>query len=420
MSHYFTSFKGRQDVPQGGAVQPVIPNAYLPSGVGRCVNGKSKLVSIASNNGSSSSASGMLYFNIPSNLGYLKPGSTYVKFQFSATTTGAAAYGFNMGVSRSAASLFNRVSLSVGGNQVEVINNYNVFQDLLLSHASTRDYVNYDASITEGTTRTNFASGTTYFLTVPISSSILQNAKGFPLFMTQGGLNLQIDLETAARAVKSGLTYTITNAILCCDVMQVDNNLQQELRNELISNERLYEIPMVSVQALQTNRAIATDLNYIAGVNLMSLLSVFWAEITVGVDTGTDQKLILNPMSAANDAVAYDRQLLIDGVKQNSFAIQSNAQVYQELQRCLGCITDGKITSFTDYQDYPTQSFWNAISCAKVDENDCVMRGTPVNSLQLILNSNGQNPAASNCYIFMVYDSVLTISPSSGLVSVAK
>jgi len=125
-------------------------------------------------------------------------------------------------------------------------------------------------------------------------------------------------------------------------------------------------------------------------------------------------------MSAINDSVSYDRQLLLDGVKQNSFAIQSNAQVYEELQRCLGCITDGKITSFTDYQDYPTQSFWNGINCSKVDENDCVMRGVPVNSLQLILNSNGANPAASNCYIFMVYDSVLTISPSSGLVSVAK
>ncbi len=420
MSNYYSTFQGRADVPTSGASDTVVPNVYLPSRVGKSINGQQRLVSIASSNGSSAAASGMMLFNIPSNLGYLKPNSVYLKFQFTATTTAAVAYGFNFGNSRSVASVFNRVSLSNGSQPIEVINNYNVFQDLLLSHTTSKDYVSNDASITEGTTRVTLASGTEYFFTVPIASSVLQNAKAFPLWMTANGLTLQIDLETAARAVFSGTGYTITNPILCCDVFQPDEAFLMTLKNEMLTTNKLYEIPLVQCQSLLTSRTATTDLSYLAGLNLSSVLSVFWGEITTTVDQGSNQKVVINPMSVINDSVSYDRQLLIDGTKKNSYAIQSNAQVFQELQRCLRALTDGSQTSTVDVTTYATQSFWNGITCAKVNEYDAAMRGVPIGNFQLILNSNGQNPAGSNCYIFVVYDSVLVISPATGAVVVAK
>ena len=421
MSNFYSTFKGRADVPTGGASDTVAPNVILPSRVGKAITTKHKMVSIASSNGSSNSASGMLLFNIPSNLGYLKPGSVYLKFQFSATTTGGANYGFNMGLSRSVASCFNRVSLSVGaGQQIEVINNYNVFQDLLLTQASSRDYVNQDATITEGCTRTNFADSTTYFHCVPIASSVLQNAKAFPLWMTQGGLTIQIDLDTASRSLTAGLTYTITNPILCAEVIQPDEAFLATLRQDMIMSNKLYEIPIVSCQSLQTSRTATTDLNYLAGVNLSSALAVFWGEITTTVDQGSAQKLILNPMSAVNDSTSYDRQLLVDGEKKNSYAIQSNSMVFEELSRCLQGITDSNNTSFSDVTNYATSAFWNGITLAKFNETDCCMRGSPVGNMQLLLNSNGANPLGSNCYIFIVYDAVVVISPATGSAVVAK
>lgn len=420
MSNFFSTSKGIMDIPASGASDTVAPNILLPSRVGKAINAKHKMISVASSNGSSASASGMLLFNIPAQ-GYLKPGSVYLKFQFNATTTAAADYGFNMGATRSVSSIFNRVSLSAGaGQQIEVVNNYNVFQDLLLAHCSTRDYVYYDSSITEGTTRTNFDSGATYFFCVPIASSVLQNAKAFPLWMVQGGLTLQIDLDTAARAVQAGLSYTITNPILCAEIIQPDDAFLATLRNEMVQSNKLYEIPLVSCQSLQTSRTAQTDLNYLAGVNLSSVNSVFWAEISTTVDQGTNQKLVLNPMSATNDSTSYDRQLLVDGDKVVSYQIQSNGMVYEELQRCISGLTDGTCTSFTKYDDYPTDSFWNGVCLQKFPQNDVCMRGTPVGNMQLVLNSNGQNLLGSNCYIYLVYDAVLVISPQTGSVVVAK
>jgi hypothetical protein len=419
MSNFFQTSKGIQDIMSQGAQDTASPQTLLPSRIPKAISARHKMISVASSNGAQASASGMLLFNIPSQ-GYLKPGSVYLKFQFSATTTAAAAYAFNF-LSGSVASCFNRVSLSAGaGQQIEVINNYNLFHELLLSHTTSYDYVKQDATITEGTTRNNFADTTTYFFTVPIASSVLQNAKAFPLWMVPGGLTMQIDLETASRALKAGLTFTITNAILCAEIVSPDEAFLQTLRNEMISNNKLYEIPLVQCQSLQTSRTQTTDLNYLAGVNLSSVISVFWGEITTSIDQGNQQKLVLNPMSAANDSTSYDRQLLVDGEKRIAYAIQSNSMVYEELQRCISGLTDGNCTSTVDYSSFPTNSFWNGICLQKFPQNDVCMRGSPVGNMQLLLQSNGANPAGSNCYIFIVYDAVLVISPQNGSVVVAK
>ena len=419
MSNFFQTSKGIQDIMSQGAQDTAAPQILLPSRIPKAISAKHKMISIASSNGASAQASGMLLFNLPSQ-GYLKPNSVYLKFQFSATTTAAAAYGFNT-YSGSVATCFNRVSLSAGaGQQIETINNYNLFHDLLLNHTTTNDYVVNDASITEGANRVAFADSTTYFFTVPIASSVLQNAKAFPLWMVNGGLTLQIDLETAARALKAGLTFNITNAILCAEIISPDEAFLMTLRNEMISNNKLYEMPLVQCQSLQTSRTATTDLNYLAGVNLSSVNSVFWGEITTAIDQGTQMKLVLNTMSAANDSTSYDRQLLVDGEKRVAYAIQSNSMVYEELQRCISGITDGSCTSTVDFTTYPTSSFWNGINLQKFPQNDVCMRGSPISNLQLLLQSNGANPSGSNAYIYIVYDAVLVISPQNGSVVVAK
>jgi hypothetical protein len=419
MSNFYQTSKGIADIMNQGASDTACPQTLLPSRIPKAISGKHKMISVASSNGSQNSANGMLLFNIPSQ-GYLKPGSVYLKFQFTATTTGNATYNFNT-VSGSVASCFNRVSLSAGaGQNIEVINNYNLFQDLLLNHTTSQNYVAYDSSITEGCSRNDFASGTQYFFTVPVASSVLQNAKAFPLWLVNGGLTLQIDLESASRALKAGTAYTISNPILCAEIIQPDEAFLATLRNEMISSNKLYEIPLVSCQSLQTSRTANSDLNYLAGVNLSSVNSIFWGEITSTVDTNTALiKSVLNPNSP-NDSVTYDRQLLVDGEKRIAYAIQSNAQVYEELQRCLSSLTDGTMTSTVNYTDYPTDSFWNGVNLQKFPQNDVCMRGSPVGNMQLLLQSNGANSAGSNCYIFIVYDAVMVISPQTGAVVVAK
>jgi hypothetical protein len=421
---FLTSNKNYADVPAAGASDTVAPNSILPSRVGKAIQTKHKMISIASSNGASTKASGLLLFNIPGQ-GYLKSGSVYLKFQFRALTTAAANYGFNT-YSGSAATCFNRVSLSVGaGNNIETINNYNLFHDLLMSHCASRDYTTIDCGITEGCNRENFVSGanlaasTEYFFTVPIASSVFQNAKDFPLFLTNG-LTLQIDLETASRALTAGLDYEITNAILCAEILTPDESFLATLRNEMVQSNKLYEIPLVSCQSLQTSRQAGADLNFMAGVNLSSVLSVFWAEIRSTVDQGSGTKFVINPMSALQDDKRYDRNILVDGEKRIAYAIQSNSMVYQELQRCISGLSDYTCTSIADYATYGSNSFWNGLSFQKYKNTSVCMRGSPMGNMILNVQSSGQNPNATNCYIYIVYDSVLVISPATGSVVVAK
>lgn len=415
---FLSSNKSYADVPASGASDTVAPNSILPSRVGKAIQTKHKMISIASSNGASTKASGLLLFNIPGQ-GYLKAGSVYLKFQFKATTTAAANYSFNT-FAGSAATIFNRVSLSVGaGNNIETINNYNLFHDLLMSHCASRDYTQMDSSITEGCNRSNLASGTEYFFTVPIASSVLQNSKDFPLFLTNG-LTLQIDLETASRAILAGTDFEITNAMLCAEILTPDESFLATLRNEMVSSNKLYEIPLVSCQSLQTSRQAGADLNFMAGVNLSSVLSVFWGEIRTTVDQGTANKTIINPMSAINDSTRYDRNILVDGEKRVAYAIQSNSMVYQELQRAISGLSDFTCTSLVDVDTYPTNSFWNGLTFQKYNNTSVCMRGSPMGNMILNVQSSGQNPNATNCYIYIIYDSVLVISPATGSVVVAK
>lgn len=426
MSNFYSTNQGIADVSGQGAADTVVPQVLLPSRTGKALNCKHKMVSIASSNGAQSGPSGMLLFNLPAQ-GYFKPGSGYIKFQFRPETTplpgpavGNANGEFARGFSAGAGSLFNRVSLSVGaGQQIEVINNYNVYQDLLLSHCSTNDYVLRDAKITESCQLT-FDHNITQFLCVPLASSVLQNAKAFPLWLTPGGITIQVDLETVQRSVKNGVNYTITNAIFCYEVLTPDESFLMTMKNEMVANNKLYEIPLVSVQSLQTNRN-SESLNFLTGVNLSSVNSVFWAEVKVADENALDtSKLVVHPCPLILNSTSYDRELLIDGEKRISYALQSDAQVFMELQRCISGITDAQVTSIVNNTTYPSSSYWNGINLQRFPYRDTCMRGSPVGNMQLNVNFINGNPAVTNVFIYIVYDSVLVISPSTGSVAVAK
>ena len=74
MSNFFQTSKGIQDIMSQGAQDTAAPQILLPSRIPKAISAKHKMISIASSNGASAQASGMLLFNLPSQ-GYLKPNS---------------------------------------------------------------------------------------------------------------------------------------------------------------------------------------------------------------------------------------------------------------------------------------------------------------------------------------------------------
>jgi hypothetical protein len=395
-----------------GATQNAIPASLTPNTFSKPIKAEARVIQIP-NNGGTISAGGQVTFNIPSGNGYLRGNSCYLSAQVNVTQA-ANSYQF-AGTEGSCASLFNRLTVTVGGTQIESVNNYGLLHNAILTHATTPSYCTNDANISE---YTNLAAeiafnGAAPQISMPILSGILCSEKAFPLFLLKSPLQISLDVASIAQALKVTVTavtaLTLSNIYLTYEVTEVD---QQHIDSvyAMLASGKLYECAFSSFMGMQTSTT--ASLSYNVGLNLASVLGAFYTEQTSAAAANTAQK------NFQSDGVTGLR-IYVDGKQLVGYTIGTTSQLFSELERTLGVMTDSSITSNSTQANYLTTKFLSGCNTRKFSEFDLVMTGMTCQNLQFVVDHSGGVTAGTTSYMWVLFSGILLIGVQ-GNVEVAK
>lgn len=422
-----------------------VASSVVPSTARRSQPATASLVSIVSQS-STQGPNGQVLFNLGNTPNtFIRNGSVYLKFKLTATTT--AASGADQWIRAGSAqctaalnataaannvgtfsSVIQRLTVQAGASVIEQINNYNVYHEALTLHTSG-NYGLLDQQLLEGgqmsasaydadtwKVANAVAAGATRsaYIIVPIFAGVFnaQDNKDFPLGLLQGGVQVILDLASAAYAMKAtdcAPTFAVSEAVLSYEAITVSSEYMNALRAQLAQGGQLFQMPFVSCLAMNVARSAVLDVVY--GVGLSSLKAVLFTNKNTAVQTSQNYSLADTPTAL---------RIYADGKLQNNFQIADMATYYAELNRALGVLASRTSTSGQNdmYKNYHDRFFYSGIGFNKFNEGGLTMTGTACSQLQFHLESTVT--AAGQTFILMIYDALLAISPVSGESSVIR
>jgi hypothetical protein len=389
-----------------------IPPSFGSSSLPRPIASSVQIVNLASQSGTQGSG-GLISFQMPTGAaagGYLKPNSLYLRGTCNLTGAGGAPAAYAL-PSSSASCLINRMTCSVGGTIVSQINNYHLLHEMLLQHTTSYGYFNYDSKILEGTAALSFAAAVnpTHNFVIPVINPLFTADKAVPLFLLNAPIQVNFDLNNLNNAIRAqnagdATAFTITNAQLVYEVVHVDANYVNEVKSALGAGNA-YQINLHDFQTLMT--ASAGSLNYNIGANLSSVRGIAYTQVTNAPALLGDTLLTANAQT--------DFRLYLDGRLINSFAMDTGAAIYAEMNRTFGNMFDSNITTNSgSAATYLTNYFTGGISCNRVSDV-MAMTGSAAQNINFVLTSAGGN---NNTYIVVLFDQILTIDVTGNVMLV--
>lgn len=392
-----------------------VPNEVVPQSSSKLIQSTSKQVSITCTGANSANAGGFLTFQLPSGsgAGWLKTKSIGFQFTVTPTTAGAAPdWAFN---TRNATSVINRLTVSVGSQQIEQIQNYAQFSSILYTHCGSNDYSTHDATILEKHSAT-LASGTPITAIVPLFSGLLNSDKYIPLWLMSAPIQIMIDFNTATAAFATTAVtgYTVTNPKLLFEVVNMDPSYDNSIRQAMAESGQAFSIYMNSVLSAQTSQALGATLSFNSGLSLSSLNGILCASIlTADMASGTAVKYFVQ-----NGATQY--RWFIDGQQYPQYPITCDANdqtlPFYSLQNTVGNVFDTTITSESDLTTYPTADFVTGVGLRRSLDNALTHVGIP--ATQAITEIVGAT-AAATVFIFYLYSAQVLVD-GNGSVMVLK
>lgn len=425
-----------------------IPDSLVSSERKKPIPLSVKTMAVASQSGSASSG-GQINFQISSSNGFIKPNSVYVKCRVAltavagvATANAILAWG---NACRNSSSVIERFTVS-SGNQLESINNYgSSYIPTLLLHCANQAYKNGDDGLLEGGFRgltawnftdqgassannawvdipagTAYGTANTYVdVCIPLYSNLFSNEKAYPLALMAQSTLIQLDLavfgkamysaETVAPIVAGYTDFTVSNAQICYDLIQVSPEYLMALKGQMAQG-MLYSIPFTSVLSSQFAKQ-GNSTSYSWGLGLSSLKGVTYSCLTAPT-TITDPKYLRSDCTVGVLA-GNNFRLFIDGQQQNSMVQDSNSARYASQQSVFGLLTDvnrsvcsGGILAYTglvagvltpantlstnyatNAKTYDQNFYVGGQGCLKVNES-LTMSGTQANNLSLIIETD--------------------------------
>jgi hypothetical protein len=432
-----------------------IPSTMLPSTQSKMIPCTSQLKSVRTQSANlTPGALALWQIQTGSGTGFLKSNSLYLRgtiridgvvaggtgsFRFNGPVEGITGVGEGLSKStHSASSLIARLTVANGAQQISQLTNYNVWHDLLLTHATSSDYVNNDSSVYEYTGHVKTLSvanpidateGTLNFC-IPIMSPIFCGQQSVPLFLLNSPLSLEILFNSLSDALVAGANttinnYTISNAELVYEEIVVSPELKQSIMAKL-QGGAVWKQFLDSVYSINT---VAENSNtYNIGVGSNSVKAV------IGVDRVTAGSVGLLPLQIGNFALNGFENVRVqyDGKLINNFDINTDATAYAELNRSLHSMFDSNITSCLAKRpavpvgagpatDLVISKFAWGVSSQAVNDSSIGFSGMPAQMLTIQhFNNGGANRTAfqyvSEGFVanrqrlyFILYDELLTI-----------
>jgi len=399
-----------------------ISNSVMSCAAQRAQPASSSLKAIACASGSQQSG-GILLFNLPSNAsGFIKDGSAYLRFTLTIAGTAADTVTGGNAIS-SFESLITRLTLQSNGVLEQIQYYGSVFSPLLMEHTAGYSYFNSDYQIMTSPTITIGTNGSAATIVLPLLNGAFNSPSGqnFPLCLFPSGLQLQCDLASDAQALTAAhaATFTISNAFFHYEEVDVGMEYVNSLRQSLIAENKLFEMPFISALVMAVSSASVIDNTF--GCGLLSMKSVLTTNIPTYAQTATKYQTY---QGSYNFRVYADGRLLNQWVVPSSSANSSYGDVpcqYALLQSSLDNMasrvsSSGPAMSLATYQ---SQYWATGVSSNHFEEHGFLcLQGTKVNQLQVHLEL--PNASAGSTYFAIFMDNILCISPATGEATVIR
>ena len=374
--------------------------------------------------GASASAGSIISFQIPPQANaFLKAGTIYLKMTVNIPTTVGGTGGNYGNSSQDCSSLFSRVSTFIGGQQLEIDQNYDHLTALLMTHTAGSAYGLNDFKIMTkllgAGADVDFSAGDTASIQVmPLLSGWCNANQHFPLAMLKEPIVINFDVNTALRALKCAAgtpAFTITGLQLCYETIRMDNMYIQALREQVASG-KLYSLNFLTPLGLQFAGAVGST-SYNAGLGLSSIRGIAIHPILTSREVATAVK-------APSQNGLTNARFYIDGALVSNFDLSDSVQQYASLNNAFGnlasrssCSTNlsgaGQVITRATYV---SDCFAVGVGCEKFNEVGLQFAGSQCSNLQILIDGL---TAAANQYTFIFHDTLLVLA-ADGSASVVR
>ncbi len=445
-------------------MQSSLPNEYghVPSlGVPGCLQGddlkafsaRGGVNYIPCATGSNIGPNSSMLFQIPQMpLSYIKPNSVMLRGRCTVTMSalvGGNAIAFagqnsatafttastNTGVG-GASSLFSRFTLRLpGGLELSYAQANHYRNSISAPHGMAQEFVVSELRQLEhaGAVRVATAANPVIWFSVLVDIPALTCAQALPLLLMNSGIQLEVVTDSIANAFAS-IGGTVTNFSLDNLGLYFETiTVTQEYKQALIHSKqgRPYSMTLNDRMGLVIGVAAATTNRFQIGLGLQSMKGVVWAFQAPSTVTAGQMRYY-----SSNGTQGYN--IYVNGQIVSATAVTSDDLAYAELKRALGHIGDtsnaSSLISLVSADASGARNNFTSAQCAfgattsYVDDDTISFIGTPCDTLamELIIGTpdalawqNTTPGAAQNCYVFVFYDSVLTID-ANGSCSIHK
>jgi len=410
------------------ASQDAVPEAFRSNRMAKPINCSMQTCNVPALTGDASN-SGTSVIQVPCGASAGIMCNPYIRFSFKATgPTGVAASTFKFkGATNSGTALINRVATYVNSVQVDNIQNADQVYDQLFAHSTSYDWLTHDATqlmysnavFAYGAV---VASGTVH-MCVPLIG-LLGSQQAMPLYLINGQLQIQLDWNSAARALfdnngaaATNITgFTISSVQLVYDRVQPEQAFIDHVRSQMMGGQK-YVYGYTNYQCTTLASASQSTFNY--GLNVSSLRGVIANQVV----TANLSAITSEGNSVYNGLTQFSVQL--DGRLISSLSLDAKiapAVAFAELQKSQSRIFDASITDLvsatnvaadsTITSSYWTEAFAVGQSCQRVNEG-LAFSGSPVSVVTLSLSSD--NTAACTLFVVFISDMQILVDGSGSI-----
>lgn len=438
------------------------------------INTKSRIVVMSNVNGNAiSSEGGIILFNLPSgNNSYIKPNSMYVRFTMTPVSELASNPCVFKGTVSGCGAVVQRSTVSFGAQVVDVINSYEKVYSQVLGNFTSKSYLYSSGNIGQGcmndlqidvagvaqqvpatmgnTSMLATAAGaTSYRYAMPILNAVLNGRQAIPSFLIQGGIQIQLDLNSAVNAVLESVnpisSLQFTDIQIVYEELMLDHDVTLAIKEEMAQSGKLYELNTTGTIVFKNAFAIPDSQNtFTTNLNLRSVKSlqvcaVAQNESANGINTTfLSNGFFLDPNAAGSTVTTGYGQssLVIDGQSVYQYTLSNPALQAQSLKDCGIALYDTNSTcgvsnlysltaqtygAFNRANNSWQQRFYSlGYNLRKDNGSDVTFTGTKVGTMQHQYNRDTPSAAdvALNMYYICNHDKLICIDAAGGVVIV--
>lgn len=430
-----------------------IPSVLMGDELKSFKGAKNNVKSIPSTSGSNVGPSSTILFSIPTgDHSFIKPNSMYVRMCVEVTVAANAAgnqwkfAGNSSGASEDtggASSLINRVNVNLGGT-VMSYNNYNHFRNSVLPHSLNAEYFYNDlkqieyAGVSKVISANNADSAPrTIYASVPLWIPIFNSQQAFPSLLMSSPITIELLTET----VNNAFAGTIAGALITNYSLRELNlvyetiDVSPEFKQALVSSKagQMFNIHVNDFWGIgPTNADMMT--RYQIGAGLSSLKAVLFTEQLADDVTSTEKEKKYCSNGLLNYSIYVNNQIVTPP------NINDDSYTFLEMNRALQRINDSTTVSCLEpiantngtglrstYTDFNFLAGASTLTISDWGYSSC---GIPASTVTLELTHGTPDALkwqratafANNTalYAFLLYDSVVSVDVSNGVVSIRK